>query len=390
MNYKIIKFIFCIFLVLIILTQITPSKVDALQQPIIRVLIRKDNYLRIRSDGSIPLRVKSDLFFNKKVKAITLRKSGSKTILFFDDNKKNLYELNNKKSFEVISSDKRGVWVGGKRYSGIIKVSFIDNEIYAVNILGIEKYLTSVVGSEMPHKWPLEALKAQAIASRTYALKKKGNELYDVDSTQSDQVYNGLESGTNKTRRAVRKTRSLVIIYDNKLINAQYHSSSGGRTENSEDVWNNYFPYLLSVKDFDHNNPKLKWKKIISEKEMEQIFPQLGSIKIIQVLDITDSGRIKTIKIIGEYGSEQFSGQELRTKLNLKSTLFRVKILDRGDDHENSTERVFLINGIGAGHGVGMSQWGAKFLAEKGIKAIQILTHYYQGVEIMPFDEAYK
>ena len=96
----------------------------------------------------------------------------------------------------------------------------------------------------MPAKWPLEALKAQAIASRTYALKQKGNPLYDIDSTQSNQVYNGLESKTYKTSRAVRSTRSLVLTYKNKLISALFHSSSGGMTENSQDVWKNEYPYL--------------------------------------------------------------------------------------------------------------------------------------------------
>ena len=108
----------------------------------------------------------------------------------------------------------------------------------------------------MPTKWPIEALKAQAIASRTYALKQKGNIIFDIDSTQKDQVYNGLESSTYRTSKAVRGTRSLVITHKNKLINALFHSSSGGITENSEDVWKNKYQYLSSVKDFDQNNPK--------------------------------------------------------------------------------------------------------------------------------------
>ena len=113
----------------------------------------------------------------------------------------------------------------------------------------------------MPPKWPLEALKAQAIASRTYALKQKGNSFYDIDSTNKNQVYIGLEASTFKTKRAVTSTRSLVLTYKNKLINALFHSSSAGMTENSEDVWKNKYPYLSSVKDFDKNNPKLRWNK---------------------------------------------------------------------------------------------------------------------------------
>ena len=151
--------------------------------------------------------------------------------------------------------------MGQKRYPGKLNLIVLDSEILVINILGIEKYLSSVVGSEMPTKWPFEALKAQAIASRTYALKQKGNYFYDIDSTQKNQVYNGLESRTFKTIRAVRSTRSLVLIHKNKLINALFHSSSGGMTENSQDVWKNKYPYLVSVKDFDKNNPKLIWQK---------------------------------------------------------------------------------------------------------------------------------
>ena len=159
-----------------------------------------------------------------------------------------------------------------------------------VNVIGIEKYLGSVVGSEMPAKWPLEALKAQAIASRTYALKQKGNDLFDIDSTQKHQVYNGLESRTHKTTKAVRSTRSLVLVHDNKLINALFHSSSGGMTENSQDVWKNKYPYLSSVKDFDKNNPKFRWQKKFSNNELTNLFPKTGGLKNIEILDITSTG----------------------------------------------------------------------------------------------------
>ena len=211
----------------------------------IRVLISKNRNLRIRSDKSIPLIIKGQKFSNKKIKGLTVKKENNRTSLFFDKNKQKIYDLKNKVKLVVKSSDGRGIWVGQKRYSGILNLLVLDSEILVINILGIEKYLSSVVGSEMPAKWPLEALKAQAIASRTYALKQKGNPIYDIDSTQKNQVYNGLESRTYKTARAVRSTRSLVLTYKNKLINALFHSSSGGMTENSQDVWKNKYPCLL-------------------------------------------------------------------------------------------------------------------------------------------------
>ena len=379
MNYKVLKFLLCLFLLSSFFLQFTDTKVLALEEPVMQVLIRKNSSLRIRSDSKIPLVINSDIFFNKKVKALTVKKNDTKNILFFDEDKKNLYELDNTKGFLVTSEDKKGIWVGDKRYAGKIKVTFSDDLIFAVNVIGIEDYLTSVVGAEMPYKWPLEALKAQAIASRTYALMKKGNASYDIDSTKMDQVYNGLESRTNKTRKAVNKTRSIVIVYENKLINALFHSSSGGMTENSEDVWDNAFPYLISVKDFDKDNPQLNWKKLYSEKDLINLFPEIGGIQKMEILSISHTGRIKKIKVYGKYGSKVMKGKELRHQLDLKSTLFRFKFIKRNN------KEILMIKGMGSGHGVGMSQWGAKFMARKGYKANEILEHYYSGVEVKPF-----
>ena len=370
------------------------QNLNASNEPIIRVLISKDKNLRIRSDSNIPMIFKYKNLIKKDVKGITLKKEGNSTKLFFDKNKSKVYEIEVDKGLVIKSLDKRGIWVGDKRYSGLIKIKNLKNEIYVVNILGIEKYLTSVVGSEMPHRWPLEALKAQAIASRTYALKKTGNDLYDIDSTQRNQVYNGLESKTYKTSKAVKHTRSLVITHKNKLINALFHSSSGGMTENSEDVWKNKYPYLVSVKDFDHNNPKMYWKKIFSNEELQVLFPKIGGVNEIEILDITKTGRIKNIKLIGNNGSLDFSGVNLRKKMGLKSTLFRFKFITDSTYKEKNNIQNFnnslVISGMGAGHGVGMSQWGAKHLATRGYKAKEILKHYYKGIQIKPFKEIYK
>ena len=367
---------------------------QASNEPIIRVLVSKQKNLRIRADSNIPLIFKYKNIIKKNVKGITLKKERNSTKLFFDKNKSKVYEIAVGKQLVIKSYDKRGIWVGDKRYSGLINIKNLKNDVFVVNTLGIEKYLTSVVGSEMPYKWPLEALKAQAIASRTYALKKTGNDLYDIDSTQRDQVYNGLESKTYRTNKAVKNTRSLVITHKNKLINALFHSSSAGMTENSEDVWKNKYPYLISVKDFDQKNPKLYWKKIFSDKELQIMFPKIGGIKELEILDITKSGRVKNIRLIGNYGYLDFSGTNLRKKMGLKSTLFRFKFIKVDDYKEkNKIEKInnsLMISGMGAGHGVGMSQWGAKHLAMHGYKAKDILEYFYKGIQIKPFKEIYK
>ena len=396
MVFKIIKipYKFCLIGILVFCI-FQDNSVAASREPLIRVLISKQKNLRIRSDRSIPLIIKGKKFSNKKIKGLTLKKDNNKTTIFFDKNKQKIYDLQNKAKIVVKSYDGRGIWVGQKRYSGKLNLLVLDSEILVINILGIENYLSSVVGSEMPTKWPLEALKAQAIASRTYALRQKGNQLYDIDSTQKNQVYNGLESRTYKTSRAVRSTRSLVLTYKNKLINALFHSSSGGMTENSQDVWKTQYPYLSSVKDFDRNNPKLRWQKKFSKKELESLFPKIGGIKKIEILNITDTGRVKDVKLFGNYGSYQMTGVDLRKKLNLKSNFVRFKFVEDKkviSDNENSSFPIYknlIVLGQGSGHGVGMSQWGARFMASKGIKAEIILKHFYKGVKIKPFNKNY-
>ena len=362
-------------------------------EQIIKGLIKIDKQLRVRSDRSIPLIIKGEHFYNKKVKGLTIKSIDNKKVLFFDKDNKTFYDLNNN-NLLIKSFDKRGIWVDDKRYSGIINISFKNAQIYVVNKIGIEKYLSSVVGAEMPHEWPLEALKAQAIASRTYALKKKGNMMFDIDSTQKDQVYKGLESRTLKTQIAVKATRSLVVTHNNKLINALFHSSSAGQTENSEDVWSNKYSYLRSVKAFDRNNPKLNWRKSFSKNELRNLFPLIGGIEKIKVLKTTSSGRIKSLKIIGQNGSKKILGKDFRGKLRLNSTLFNYSFMGNNPNEvinlNNTSKAYFLISGKGYGHGVGMSQWGAKYMAQKGASADRILKHFYRGVQIKPYKDIYK
>ena len=365
------------------------ESVFASREPIIRVLISKNNNLRIRSDRSIPLTIEGKFFSRKRIKGLTLKNEKNRKILYFDKNKQKKYDLKSNQKFQVSSSDGRGIWVGQKRFAGKLNLFVLDSEILVVNVLGIEKYLNSVVGSEMPTKWPIEALKAQAIASRTYALKQKGNNLFDIDSTQKNQVYNGLESRTYKTIRAVKSTRSLVLTYKNKLINALFHSSSGGMTENSQDVWKNKYPYLSSVKDFDKNNPKFRWQKKISSNELINLFPKIGGLKNIEILDITSTGRVKNIKRIGAYGSDQISWVDFRKRVGLNSNFIRFKFFEEELNNNTPQKKGLIVFGQGSGHGVGMSQWGAKYLASRGQKAERILKHFYKGVQVKPFRKDY-
>ena len=144
----------------------------------------------------------------------------------------------------------------------------------------------------------------------------------------------------------------------------------------------------------DQKNPKMHWKKFFSNKDLQILFPEIGGIKDIEILDITKTGRVKNIKLIGNYGSLTLSGTSLRKRMGLQSTLFRFKFIPANTHKEKNKNKnlnnSLMVSGMGAGHGVGMSQWGAKYFAMSGYKAKDILKHYYKGIQIKPFKEIYK
>jgi len=175
----------------------------------------------------------------------------------------------------------------------------------------------------------------------------------------------------------------------NKLIDALFHSSSGGMTENSQDVWKNKYQYLSSVKDFDKKSPNFRWQEKISNNELTNLFPKIGGLKNIEILDITSTGRVKNVMLIGAYGSDQMSGVDLRKRLGLNSNFVRFKFFKEESNKNTLLKKGLIVFGQGSGHGVGMSQWGAKYLASRGQKAERILKHFYKGVQIKPFRKDY-
>jgi stage II sporulation protein D len=202
-------------------------------------------------------------------------------------------------------------------------------QVQVVNHLGIETYLTSVVGSEMPHKWPLPALQAQAVAARTYALRQRGKAGdFDVKATVSSQVYRGVESETPSTIEAVESTRSLVLVHAGRLINAVFHSSSGGATEPSGEVWRNQLPYLVSVADHDQHSPVHRWNKRFDNDELRDLFREIGGVKRLQVLKTSSTGRVRTARVQGPHGSLVLTGRELRKRLGLKSTMVQFELIN--------------------------------------------------------------
>jgi stage II sporulation protein D len=289
------------------------------------------------------------------------------------------------------------------------KVSVYLSRSEQIETLPLEDYVSGVLAAEMPADFELEALKAQAVAARTFIMRRllAGDRSgvpvpgADVTDTVSHQAYvsrdtleqkwelGGRSADLAKLQRAVLETRGVIMIYKGQPITASFFASSGGYTENSEEYWNAEVPYLRSVtspweKEITPNYAVtytftvsevltrlgLNGKVIPASKETSS----LGAAKSIssspglpmEVLSLTTGHRIKEISI----GGMIFTGREVREKLGLRSSQFSWS--RKGDK--------ILITTFGNGHGVGMSQWGANGMAKEGGTATQILKHYYSGI----------
>ena len=272
------------------------------------------------------------------------------------------------------------VWIGDRWYRGRTRLIRQAEGITAINHVDLEQYLYSVVGAEAISTWPLEALKAQAVAARSYALYKRNtgtNSFYDVDTTVGTQVYKGLHSEYTTTHEAVNGTLGQIMTYNNEVILAAFHSSSGGHTENVEDIWSSPLPYLRAVIDYDQQSPVFEWQQVIPVTKIQNLVAGIGIIRGLKPLQMTPRGRIVTMEVVGDRGTATVSGKKLRKTLDLRSTLFRIST-----DGNN-----LRVKGRGFGHGLGLSQWGAYYLAKQGVDYQQILKHYYQSANLTELGE---
>ena len=272
------------------------------------------------------------------------------------------------------------VWISDRWYRGTTRLIRQNDGITAINNVDLEQYLYSVVGAEAVSSWPIEALKAQAVAARSYALYKRdteSNRIYDVDTTIGTQVYKGLDSEYTTTHEAVNSTLGQIMTYNDQVILAAFHSSSGGYTENVEDVWTSPLPYLRGVVDYDHQSPVFEWQQVIPVSKIKSLVAGVGKISGLQPEKMTPRGRVITMKVTGDRGSTIVKGKDLRKALDLRSTLFRV-----ATDGQN-----LRIKGRGFGHGLGLSQWGAYYLAQQGVNYHQILAHYYQSANLTRLEQ---
>ncbi len=273
--------------------------------------------------------------------------------------------------------------------------------------MDIEEYVKGVIAAEMPANFELEALKAQAVAARTYVYARMKKLYIPKDGKHTDadictdhthcQAWTSRQdamkkwgvfkarSNWKKVEKAVAETEGIIIVHEGKIINPVFHSSSGGRTENSEDVWEGVeVSYLRSVPSAgEEDAPNYEYTITLDNEEfIEAIKKEYPDIKFekeniieeIQILDRTEGGNVKTIKI----GNVEMKGTDLRRILSLRSADFKIEA--HGND-------MLKITTTGYGHGVGMSQWGANHLAKIGGNYEEIIKYYYRGVELSTIED---
>lgn len=331
------------------------------------------------------------------------------------------------------------------RYRDYMGFIVKDDKVLCINYVKLDHYLFGVLPREIPASGGIEALKAQAIVARSYLygnIDKHRIDGYGLCNTTHCQVYGGMDSEHLNTNKAVLDTTGTYVEYAGKIISTPFHSNSGGYTENSKYVWGGEVAYLKGVEDpYSLNAVNSNWELTIDTRDLENKLRNngiiIGSIKDIEILESTTTGRVTKIKIIGSLGQYELSGERLRGiigTMDLKSTLFTIKthsdslstpiyvmdarsvnpsiinlngvsILDGSGMQTTGIRNINAINGRsesiiidsllsnrleritflgkGFGHGVGMSQYGALEMAKRGYSYQEIISHYYNGVNII-------
>ncbi len=379
--------------------------------------------------------------------AIEVSDNGGKVISIFDA------------SFNPVFRNSSGkLTVNGNPYRGGIEFYRTGGSMSVVNVVDIEQYLYGVVPKEMPALWSIEAVKAQAVAARTYAMNKKGvhtSSGYELCDTTHCQVYGGIKNEHENANLAVNQTEGVMCYYDGKPIDAVFYSSSGGYTENSEDVWMSYIPYMRAVEDSYEKEGKV-WTYTLTAGDINKCLSyanaNIGTVSSITG-EYNSNGKLLKLIINGTNGKKDVKGDGIRTFFapaagSLMSKMFTINgqgatgnatakkplyavgkdsvvgavnidsawaigdgskaqvgqsnpLYAVGNTGVNeipkqettasqtsvvnipvSSNTVITLNGRGWGHGVGLSQYGAKGMAEAGFDYISILKHYYTGIEV--------
>jgi len=284
-----------------------------------------------------------------------------------------------------IKTDESGiVLINGRRFRGNIELVKKDNRgLLVVNYIGLEDYIKGILYHEVSHYWPMETLQAQAIVSRSYAVyQMQENKLrdYDVTSDIYSQVYGGKTSERGRTNKAVELTSGQILTYQDKVVPTYFHAVCGGHTEDASLLWNTDIPPLKGAPcNFCKDSPRFNWHYVLTLEEIEKKLVNAGlkirGIKNITVLGKDKSGRITDLNMVSNKKDLKISAKDFRNIIGpniIKSTNFSVNVIKR--------DAVF--EGVGWGHGVGLCQWGAYFMAKQDYSTEQILKYYYPGTDV--------
>ncbi|HWO77311.1 MAG TPA: SpoIID/LytB domain-containing protein [Bacillus sp. (in: firmicutes)] len=347
-------------------------------------------------------------------------------------------------NYVKVSRIKKSTGDADTDYRGSFEIKPGQSTPLLFNSLDIETYLKGVVASEMPASWPKEALKAQTVAARSFAYVQMQTKNY-LEMTVASQVYNGKSAEHPNTNVAIQETSGVYALYNGKPIDANFHSSSGGHTENSEDVWSSQVPYLRGVEDpYDklNGNYHYDWSTPIQRETIENVLglsdsqtlvrlnvtekTKGGAVQQMSALIYDQNTNLKTsMDLLPKFAStpdrfRSIFGSSLKsikfdTSTNASSTIKLANGSEQKTDHltgykvmkadgsyeyiedlninvktpdgihyENVLPTHVNFNGDGWGHSIGMSQWGARGMATSGFTYDQILKHYYTGITVGP------
>lgn len=286
---------------------------------------------------------------------------------------------------KILPEGKARIYMNKRVFRGGINI--IKNkdrgDLFVVNEVDLEDYVCGVLYHEVSHRWPIEAIKTQAIASRTYALYEKlisKNKYFDLYSDIYSQVYGGKTSETFRTTRAVILTQGLILSYNGKVFPTYYHATCAGQTTDAGTIWDIDIPTLYGVKcDFCKSSPHYEWEREFKISDIEKGLKNKGyeiELKGFEILKRDGGNRVEQILLKGKNKDVELKGNKFRLAVGpneIKSTNFEVELKGR----------FVTFRGKGWGHGVGMCQWGAYGMAREGWRAEEILGYYYPGAEII-------
>jgi stage II sporulation protein D (peptidoglycan lytic transglycosylase) len=266
---------------------------------------------------------------------------------------------------------------------GSLKILLRGNGLLLVNDVDLEEYIKGVVPAEMSPGWHPEALKAQAVVARTYALYQRmlnKSREYDLVATVQDQVYQGRQGMDQRVQEAVESTRGVAVAYQNAPIYAAFSSTAAGPTEDAMNVWSKDLPYLKGVDcPFDVNAPRYQWRAVLKVQDLEATFRRqgvdVGAIASLTPFAYSKAGRVTKLRILHSRGELILRGEDFRRLIGysvIPSTQFDVE----------SIGWEIALSGRGSGHAVGLCQWGAKEMAEHGYPYTTILAYYFPGTEL--------